>query len=56
MLPARQSRRPNTFGPELLSAINQHKLTGLSSLPSIASKQSDAVAGIARLRAGTRAN
>jgi hypothetical protein len=56
MLPAPQSRRPNAFGPELLSAINQHKLTGLSSLPSIASKQSDAVAGIARLRAGTRAN
>jgi hypothetical protein len=55
--PPRDSRRPNAFGPELLSAINQHKLTGLSSLPSIASKQSDAVAGIARLRAGgTRAN
>jgi hypothetical protein len=53
---ARDSRRPNAFGPELLSAINHHKLTGLSSLPSIANKQSDAVAGIARLRAGTRAN
>jgi hypothetical protein len=54
-LPPRTSGRPS-FGPELLSAINQHKLTGLSSLPSIANKQSDAVAGIARLRAGTRAN
>jgi hypothetical protein len=52
----RDSRRPNAFGPELLSAMNHHKLTGLSSLPSIASKQSEAVAGIARLRAGTRAN
>jgi hypothetical protein len=53
--PPRASGRP-AFGPELLSAINQHKLTGFSSLPSIANKQSDAVAGIARLRAGTRAN
>lgn len=53
---ARDSRRPHAFGPELLSALNHHKLTGLSSLPSIASKQSEAVAGIARLRAGTRAN
>jgi hypothetical protein len=53
---ARESRRPNSFGPELLSAIHHHKLTGLSSLPSIANKQSEAVAGIARLRAGTRAN
>jgi len=55
--PPRDSRRPNAFGPELLSAIHQHKLTGFSSLPSIANKQSEAVAGIARLRAGgTRAN
>ena len=53
---ARDSRRPNSFGPELLSAMHHHKLTGLSSLPSIANKQSEAVAGIARLRAGTRAN
>jgi hypothetical protein len=54
--PPRTSGRPTAFGPELLSAINQHKLSGFSSLPSIANKQSDAVAGIARLRAGTRAN
>jgi hypothetical protein len=53
---ARDSRRPASFGPELLSAMNHHKFSGLSSLPSIANKQSDAVAGIARLRAGTRAN
>jgi hypothetical protein len=52
----RDSRRPHAFGPELLSALNHHKLTGLSSLPSVANKQSEAVAGIARLRNGTRAN
>jgi hypothetical protein len=52
---AKDSRRP-AFGPELLSAMHQHRLTGLSSLPSIANKQSDAVAGIARLRSGTRIN
>lgn len=54
--PTYDSRRPHAFGPELLSAMSHHKLTGLSSLPSIANKQSDSVAGIARLRAGTRVN
>jgi hypothetical protein len=57
---ARPSRRPQAFGPELMSAMNQHRMTGLSSVPQsiapIANKQSDSVAGIARLRAGTRAN
>jgi NAD(P)H-dependent flavin oxidoreductase YrpB (nitropropane dioxygenase family) len=60
-VPARESRRP-AFGPELLSAIHHHKLSAAASLPPLtaansnANKQSDAVAGIARLRAGTRTN
>ncbi|HKU36540.1 MAG TPA: hypothetical protein VJR89_00295 [Polyangiales bacterium] len=52
----RNSGRPS-FGPELLSAIHHHKLNAIASLPSVAQnagKQSDAVAGIARLRAGSR--
>jgi hypothetical protein len=59
--PPRPSGRPS-FGPELLSAIHHHKLNAVASLPPMAApanidnnnKQSDAVAGIARLRAGTR--
>jgi hypothetical protein len=47
--PARPSGRP-AFGPELLSAMNQHKFGSLASLPPLALKQSDAVAGITRLR------
>lgn len=58
--PARDSRRP-AFGPELLSAIHHHKLGAVASLPpltaaSASAKQSEAVAGIARLRAGSRTN
>lgn len=59
--PVHDSRRPS-FGPELLSAIHHHKLSAVASLPPLAAanvnanKQSEAVAGIARLRAGTRSN
>jgi hypothetical protein len=50
--PSRPSARPS-FGPELLSAIHSHKLTSLSALPQIAplgGRESEAVAGIQRLR------
>jgi hypothetical protein len=45
----RPSGRPS-FGPELLSAMNQHKMTSLSAMPQVNARQSEAVAGIARLR------